>query len=145
MLRHLLRLLTAVVISMHLLIPAFAEGRTGSNWVEQAKDALAVVTAASLMAKAPATEIKAKKTKTGSVKGEDTGRATPLALPDLADMLATARALAGNQNQKRGRFNENGICSFRGDAKAICGVPCCWASHRSERCPIAPGPPVCAR
>ncbi len=67
MLRHLLRLLTAVVVSMHLLIPAFAEGRTGSNWVEQAKDALAVVTAASLMAKAPATEIKAKKTKTGGL------------------------------------------------------------------------------
>ena len=68
----------------------------------QAKDALAVVSAASRMPTTPATETKLEKTRIGSAKGEDTGKATPLAVPNLAAMLATARALAGNQKSEKG-------------------------------------------
>lgn len=55
-----------------------------------------MVAAASLMAKVPATEVQLQKTTTEPTKEKTARNATPLAVPDLEDMLTTARSLARN-------------------------------------------------
>ena len=117
-----LKRLTAFVISICVVIPALAQTPSGPNRTEQrvgergavgiralayelysygkeAKDALAVVTAVSLMTRASATETKRGEKKWESVKNLGVDKAAQLTPPDRAAMLATARALASKNER----------------------------------------------
>lgn len=110
--------LAALVVTAALMVPAAAETNTGTNRVERSaprpgtiqayalahelyafgkatKNALAVVTAAAMLARVNPTDTKREKTTEGTPAANG-GKKPTRSNPDLAAMLATARELAGN-------------------------------------------------
>src|SRR5262249_127166 len=125
----------AALLASACIVPVFAQTQSGPNQVEgavtqrgqvgsralayelyaygaSANDALAVVTAAAMIAKAPATETKVEKTVEGG--GPSDAKKEGAGLPDLAAMIATARSLAGNNATLRGIIDDVASASPKG-------------------------------
>jgi hypothetical protein len=133
--RHFVQPLVAALLASACIAPVFAQSKSGPNKDEKsvtqvgpvgadalayelysygvsAKDPLAVVTAAAMLAKNPPTETKREKTVEGG-PATDTQKKGP-AIPDAAAMIETARSMAGNNTVLRGIIDDVAAAAGKG-------------------------------